>query len=154
MRCLALLAPLLLIPAMPAPAQDLATTVDQKVRALEPKIIAWRRDIHQNPELSNREVRTAKLVADQLRKNYNSRCMLTVSFYRVRRALLVPLACAATVCQEAAERVSRASARSRVKRSKVKSRRTLSSARAPMLRRTVSSASSRWRRSVSWGTSP
>ncbi|MGH8731627.1 MAG: amidohydrolase, partial [Burkholderiales bacterium] len=68
MRCLALLAPLLLIPAMPAPAQDLATTVDQKVRALEPKIIAWRRDIHQNPELSNREVRTAKLVADHLRK--------------------------------------------------------------------------------------
>jgi len=68
MRCLALLAPLLLIPAMPAPAQDLATTVDQKVRALEPKIVAWRRDIHQNPELSNREVRTAKLVADQLRK--------------------------------------------------------------------------------------
>jgi amidohydrolase len=68
MRCLALLVPLLLIPAMPAPAQDLATTVDQKVRALEPKIIAWRRDIHQNPELSNREVRTAKLVADQLRK--------------------------------------------------------------------------------------
>jgi len=68
MRCLALFAPLLLIPAMPALAQDLATTVDQKVRALEPKIIAWRRDIHQNPELSNREVRTAKLVADQLRK--------------------------------------------------------------------------------------
>ena len=68
MRCLAVLAPLLLIPAMPASAQDLATTVDQKVRALEPKIIAWRRDIHQNPELSNREVRTAKLVADQLRK--------------------------------------------------------------------------------------
>jgi amidohydrolase len=68
MRCLALLAPLLLIPAMPAPAQDLATSVDQKVRALETKIITWRRDIHQNPELSNRELRTAKLVADHLRK--------------------------------------------------------------------------------------
>ncbi len=68
MRRLAMLAPLLLIPAMPAPAQDLATTVDQKVRALESKIVAWRRDIHQNPELSNREERTAKLVADQLRK--------------------------------------------------------------------------------------
>ncbi len=68
MRRLALLAPLLLIPAMPAPAQDLATTVDQKVRALEAKIVAWRRDIHQNPELSNREERTAKLVADHLRK--------------------------------------------------------------------------------------
>jgi len=68
MRCLALLAPLLLIPAMPATAQDLAATVDQKVRALEPKIIAWRRDVHQSPELSNREERTAKLVADHLRK--------------------------------------------------------------------------------------
>jgi len=67
MRCHALLASLFLIPAMPAPAQDLATTVDQRVRALESKIIAWRRDIHQNPELSNREVRTAKLVADHLR---------------------------------------------------------------------------------------
>ncbi|HEV8647186.1 MAG TPA: amidohydrolase [Burkholderiales bacterium] len=53
---------------MPALAQDLASTVDQRIRALEPKIIAWRRDIHQNPELSNREVRTSKLVADQLRK--------------------------------------------------------------------------------------
>jgi amidohydrolase len=68
MRPIALCLPLLLILASPAAAQDLATTVDQKVRALEPKIIAWRRDIHQNPELSNREVRTAKLVADQLRK--------------------------------------------------------------------------------------
>ena len=68
MRRLALLAPLLLISAMPAPAQDLASTVDQKVRALEPKIIAWRRDLHQNPELSNRELRTAKLVAEHLRK--------------------------------------------------------------------------------------
>jgi len=68
MRWLALFVPLLLIPAMPAPAQDLATSVDQKVRALEPKIIAWRRDIHQNPELSNRELRTAKLVADHLHK--------------------------------------------------------------------------------------
>ena len=29
-------------------------------------VIAWRRDIHQHPELSNREFRTAKLVADHL----------------------------------------------------------------------------------------
>ncbi|MFZ3321259.1 MAG: amidohydrolase [Usitatibacter sp.] len=34
---------------------------------LEPKVVAWRRDIHQNPELGNREVRTARLVADHLR---------------------------------------------------------------------------------------
>ena len=32
-----------------------------------PRVIAWRRDIHEHPELGNRETRTAKLVADQLR---------------------------------------------------------------------------------------
>jgi amidohydrolase len=31
-----------------------------------PQVIAWRRDIHQHPELGNREFRTARLVADQL----------------------------------------------------------------------------------------
>ncbi|MGZ5032122.1 MAG: amidohydrolase [Usitatibacter sp.] len=35
--------------------------------AVEPKVIAWRRDFHQNPELGNREVRTGKIVADHLR---------------------------------------------------------------------------------------
>lgn len=34
--------------------------------ALEPKVIAWRRDIHQHPELGNREFRTAALVASHL----------------------------------------------------------------------------------------
>jgi amidohydrolase len=34
---------------------------------LESKVVAWRRDFHQNPELGNREVRTAKVVADHLR---------------------------------------------------------------------------------------
>ena len=46
-------------------------TAQQQIDALaaevEPKVIAWRRDIHQHPELGNREVRTAKLVADHLR---------------------------------------------------------------------------------------
>ncbi|MEK7226902.1 MAG: amidohydrolase, partial [Bacteroidota bacterium] len=35
---------------------------------IEPKCIAWRRDIHEHPELGNRETRTAKLIADHLRK--------------------------------------------------------------------------------------
>jgi amidohydrolase len=35
--------------------------------AVEARVIAWRRDFHQNPELGNREVRTAKIVADHLR---------------------------------------------------------------------------------------
>lgn len=35
---------------------------------LDTKVVAWRRDIHEHPELGNRETRTAKLVADHLRK--------------------------------------------------------------------------------------
>lgn len=35
---------------------------------LETKCIEWRRDFHQNPELGNRETRTAKIIADHLRK--------------------------------------------------------------------------------------
>lgn len=31
------------------------------------KIVEWRRDIHENPELSKRELRTAEKVADHLR---------------------------------------------------------------------------------------
>ncbi|KKE82494.1 amidohydrolase [Pseudoalteromonas luteoviolacea] len=38
------------------------------LKAVEPKVIDWRRDIHQNPELGNREVRTAAKVADHLKK--------------------------------------------------------------------------------------
>ena len=45
----------------------LVVEIDQRAIQLESKVVAWRRDIHQNPELGNREVRTAKLVADHLR---------------------------------------------------------------------------------------
>jgi amidohydrolase len=48
-------------------AQDLSAEIDSRLPAVMPKVIAWRRDIHQHPELSNREVRTSKLVADHLR---------------------------------------------------------------------------------------
>ena len=34
---------------------------------LTPRVVAWRRDFHQNPELGNREVRTARIVAEHLR---------------------------------------------------------------------------------------
>ena len=39
---------------------------DARAAALESKVIAWRRDLHQHPELSNREVRTAGVVARHL----------------------------------------------------------------------------------------
>ena len=42
--------------------------IDQAAAAVEPKVISWRRDIHQHPELGNREVRTAKLVSAKLRE--------------------------------------------------------------------------------------
>ena len=41
--------------------------LDGKASATLPKMVTWRRDIHQNPELSGQETRTAKLVADHLR---------------------------------------------------------------------------------------
>ncbi len=40
--------------------------VQKRASAIESKLIAWRHDIHQNPELSGQEIRTAKLVADHL----------------------------------------------------------------------------------------
>ena len=45
----------------------LTAPIQSRIAAIEPKVVAWRRDIHEHPELGNREVRTAKLVADHLR---------------------------------------------------------------------------------------
>jgi amidohydrolase len=59
---------LALLLAVPAIAQknNLRTQVSQAADKVEPKVIAWRRDIHQHPELGNREVRTAELIAKHL----------------------------------------------------------------------------------------
>ena len=46
----------------------LSAEIDNRARAIEPKLIAWRRDIHAHPELGNAEKRTSALVADHLRK--------------------------------------------------------------------------------------
>ena len=65
---LALLASTLALAPLPAPASGarLEAEIDRLAAEVEPQVIAWRRDIHQHPELSNRELRTAKLVADHL----------------------------------------------------------------------------------------
>ncbi len=41
--------------------------IDQLASKIEPKVIKWRRDFHQHPELSNREFRTAEKIAEHLR---------------------------------------------------------------------------------------
>ena len=46
---------------------NIESQIESAVRKIEPKCISWRREIHEHPELSNREVRTAKIIADHLR---------------------------------------------------------------------------------------
>ncbi|HEX7938552.1 MAG TPA: amidohydrolase, partial [Gemmatimonadaceae bacterium] len=64
-----LIAALLLAPALASSQQSsvLSPDISAKIAAIQPKVVAWRRDIHQHPELGNREFRTSKLVADHLR---------------------------------------------------------------------------------------
>lgn len=52
----------------PVVAADLAQQAESRIESIMPRVIAWRRDLHQNPELSNREFRTSKMVADHLRR--------------------------------------------------------------------------------------
>jgi amidohydrolase len=49
-------------------ANPLAAEVDRLVAEINPQVVAWRRDFHQHPELGNSEVRTAQVIADELRK--------------------------------------------------------------------------------------
>ena len=55
--------------AQPVHAQTagLRSEVDRRAATVQSKVLAWRRDIHEHPELGNQEVRTAKIVADHLR---------------------------------------------------------------------------------------
>ena len=47
--------------------KDWTSVINTAVAKIEPKCIAWRRQLHQNPELGNREFKTAKLIAEHLR---------------------------------------------------------------------------------------
>lgn len=46
----------------------LSAAIDARLKSNEAKLIEWRRHLHQHPELSNREVETARFVADRLRE--------------------------------------------------------------------------------------
>jgi amidohydrolase len=49
-----------------AQQSDLRSSVAKKADALEQKVIAWRRDFHEHPELGNTETRTAEIIAKHL----------------------------------------------------------------------------------------
>ena len=49
-------------------AQDAKNQLDAAFAAIEPKVIEWRRDIHEHPELSNREFRTSEKVAHYMKE--------------------------------------------------------------------------------------
>ena len=46
---------------------DLTGKINTAADKIESKSIAWRRDIHEHPELGNNEYRTARIIADHLR---------------------------------------------------------------------------------------
>ncbi len=62
-----LIAASLLIALAPGAASAEETTA-QMIQPLLPQITTWRRDLHQHPELSNREFNTSKFVAAELKK--------------------------------------------------------------------------------------
>jgi len=61
-----LTAVLCLIAGSTSAATDLVADIDRRAADVEEQAIAWRRDIHAHPELSNREFRTSELVAKHL----------------------------------------------------------------------------------------
>lgn len=63
--CVGLILQSLVLPAQVSPS--LQARLDQQAKEIEPKLIEWRRHFHENPELSNREVKTGARIAEQLR---------------------------------------------------------------------------------------
>ncbi len=51
----------------PNTPSSLAALIDAAAPQIEAQLLAWRRDLHQHPELGNREFRTAGIVAEHLR---------------------------------------------------------------------------------------
>ena len=71
-RCFAL--SLMLVVAIWAPSThaqskvpDLEQEIRQRAAQVESKLIGWRRDIHEHPELGEQEMRTSALVATHLK---------------------------------------------------------------------------------------
>ena len=57
----------ILLPVAGWAQNDLRPQADRQAAGVEPQVIAWRHDLHEHPELSNREFRTAGIVAQELK---------------------------------------------------------------------------------------
>src|SRR5262245_26747566 len=58
---------LLLILVSTSSAETLESRIARAAESLRPSLVACRRDLHMHPELSNREERTARVVAEKLK---------------------------------------------------------------------------------------
>ena len=68
MKKLYIIATLAIFSVVPAQAQlKQSVNIEDAIKNIEAKTITMRRDLHEHPELGNREKRTAKIIADQLR---------------------------------------------------------------------------------------
>ena len=56
-----------LLAVLTLPLQAQSSISDKAFKKIEKKVIDWRHDIHQNPELSNREFKTAEKIAKHLK---------------------------------------------------------------------------------------
>jgi amidohydrolase len=54
-------------PAYAQAQSGFAAPVEAQIQSVLPRMIGWRRDFHEHPELSYEEVRTARVIAQHLR---------------------------------------------------------------------------------------
>ncbi len=65
-KCFLLLTPLFFF--QPGRAQEISSMIAAKAIAIQPRLAEWRRQLHQHPELGNREFKTAAFIAEHLKK--------------------------------------------------------------------------------------
>lgn len=58
---------IVLVSLSPVLANPTTQQIDAAAAKILPKVVEWRRHLHQNPELSNHEFKTSKMVADYLK---------------------------------------------------------------------------------------